>query len=346
MSAFCHTPSPNNMATAKVNDPQQHMEEDWTLILEAELNPMLSDDEDKEWREAEERRACEEVAKKAWEEAKEACKAQEEVEKKEREEREAAAWKAWEAVEVQADKEWRAREAAEAQADAEQRSVKERLWNVVVQCSEMVAAPPWVAKPGRRMSVVGPSTSGQRASGVQDPCTQCCNKGTCCILGMAKGKTMACEACCHTKVSCSWTKKTTGEVQKKKWVCCSEEADDVEMVEASEDNEEEDAWLHFTVLPHLAEEHRDTLRALTTTLDTLSMEFYKFWRDYWGFSMEVLKAMDTITQELKRANDLKEEEMGRSKGKGKEKEEGPRRERMEDEDGDMEMGRVGPSSLA
>ncbi|KAG6327133.1 hypothetical protein ID866_11956 [Astraeus odoratus] len=299
--------------------------------------------EEMEWREAEERRAHEEVVKKAWEEAekqaKEAHKAQEEAEKKEREEREAAVRKAWEAAEAWADKEWRAREAAEAQVDAEQRAVEERLWNAVV-------APPWVAKPGRRMSVAGPSASGWRASGVQDPCTWCCNKGTCCILSMAKGKTMACEACHHMKVSCSWTKKMTGEAQKKKQVCHSEEVDDVEMVEASEDDEEEDAQSHFTVLPHLAEEHQDALGVLTTTLDTLSTEFYKFQRDYWGFSTEVLKAVDTIAQELKRANDLKEEEMGRSKGKGKEKEEGPRRERTEDKDGDREMGRAGSSSLA
>ncbi|KAG6326670.1 hypothetical protein ID866_12419 [Astraeus odoratus] len=61
------------------------------------------------------------------------------------------------------------------------------------------------------------------------------------------------------------------------------------------------------------------------TLDMLSMAFYKFQRDYWGFGVE--------------------EEMGRSKGKGKQTEEGPRKGRMEDEDGDMEMGRAGPSSL-
>ncbi|KAG6328383.1 hypothetical protein ID866_10706 [Astraeus odoratus] len=294
MSAFHCTPSPNDTATTKVKDPWQCTEEDWMLILEAELNPVLSSDEDEEQREAEERRACEEAVKKAWEEAErqaaEACRVQEEAEKKEREEREAAG------------------EAAEAWADAEQRAVEERLWDVVV-------APPQVAKPGGRMSVAGPSASGWRASGVQDPCTWCCNKGTLCVLSMAKGKTMACEVCHHMKVSCSWTKKMAGEVWKKKWVHCLEETDNVEMVGV-------------------------------TTLDMLSMEFYKFQRDYWGFSGEVLRAMDTIAQELKRANDLKEEEMGKAKGKGKEKEEGPRRGRMEDKDGDTEMGGAGPSSLA
>ncbi|KAG6327974.1 hypothetical protein ID866_11115 [Astraeus odoratus] len=341
MSAFCHTPSPNDMAAAKVKDPWQCMEEDWTFVSEAELDPMSSNDEDEEQREAEKRRVHKEAVKKAWEEAKrqamEACKVQEEVVKKEREEREVAVQKAQEAAEAQADEEQRAREAAEAWVDAEQRAVEERLWNAVVQHLEMAVAPPWVAKPSRRMSVAGPSTSGQRASGVQDPCTWCCNKGTHCILSMAKGKTMACKACCHVKVSCSWTRKMTGEAWKRKQVHHLEEVEDVEIVEANE------VQSHFAVPPHLVEDHWDTLGALTMTLDMLSMEFYEFWRDYWGFGMEVLKVMDIIAQELKRANDLKEEEMGKAKGKGKEKEEGPRRGRMEDKDRDMEMGRAGPS---
>ncbi|KAG6326597.1 hypothetical protein ID866_12491 [Astraeus odoratus] len=202
MSASRRTPSPNDTAAAKVKDPWQRMEEDWTLISEAELDPILSDDEGtvqlrkrekewqlEEWREAEERRACEEAAKKAREEAEEACKVQEGAAKKEREEREAAMRKAW--------------EAAEAWADAEQRALEERLWDAAAQRSETAVAPPWVAKPGGRMSVAGPSIPGQRASGVQEPCTQCHNKGTLCVLGAAKGKTTACEACRHTKVSCS-----------------------------------------------------------------------------------------------------------------------------------------------
>ncbi|KAG6325895.1 hypothetical protein ID866_13195 [Astraeus odoratus] len=266
MSASCRTPSPNNMAAAKVKDPRQCTEEDWTLVLEAKLNPVLSDDKgtawlrkwEKEWqlevqrderrrkrdeeqREAEERRVCEEAAKKAREEAEEARKVQEEAAKKEREEREVAVQKAW--------------EAAEAWADAEQRALEERLWDAAAQCSEMVAAPPRVAKPGGRMSVAGPSVPGQRASGVQEPCTRCHNKGTLCVLGAAKGKTTACEACRHAKVSCSWTKRMVGEAWKKKRVCCSEEADDIEMMEAGEDDEEEEMWSHFTVPPHLAEEH-------------------------------------------------------------------------------------------
>ncbi|KAG6325894.1 hypothetical protein ID866_13194, partial [Astraeus odoratus] len=36
----------------------------------------------------------------------------------------------------------------------------------------------------------------------------------------------------------------------------------------------------------------------------LSTEFYEFRRDYWGFGREVLRVMDTIALELKRANDL------------------------------------------
>ncbi|KAG6326176.1 hypothetical protein ID866_12913 [Astraeus odoratus] len=276
MSSPRRTLSPYETLMAKTKDPREHTEEEWRLISEGELDPVSSDDKDtakmQDWekkrrveraREEAERLAHEEATRKEAErKVEEERKVQEEVVKREREERETAVRMAW--------------EAAEAQADAERRALEERLWDA--------AAPLRVAKPGGRMSVAGPSVPGQRASGVQDPCTRCCNKGTLCILGTAKGKTMACEACRHAK----------------KWVHRSEEADDVEMMEAGEDDEEEETWSHFAVPPHLTEEHHDALRALTVTLDTLSTEFYEFWRDYWGFGREVLKVMDTIAQELKR----------------------------------------------
>ncbi|KAG6326012.1 hypothetical protein ID866_13077, partial [Astraeus odoratus] len=331
MSSPRRTLSPYETLMAMTKDPQERTEEEWRLVSEGKLDPVSSDDEDtakmqdrekkrrvevrkdecrrkreeaeKRAREEAERLACEEAARKEAErKAEEERKAQEEVAKREREERETAAWMA--------------REAAEVRADAERRALEERLWDAAVQHSETAAAPPRVAKPGGRMSVAGPSVPGRRASGVQDPCTRCRNKGTLCVLGMAKGKTTACEACRHAKVSCSWTKRMVGEAWKKKRVHRLEEAGDVEMMEAGEDDEEEETWSHFAVLPHLAEEHRDALGVLTATLDTLSTEFYEFRRDYWGFGREVLKVMDTIAQELKRANDLKEEELGKAKGKG------------------------------
>ncbi|KAG6329621.1 hypothetical protein ID866_9468 [Astraeus odoratus] len=259
-------PSPNDVATAKVKDSQQCTEEDWTLVSEAELDPMLSNDKNEEQREAEERRACEEAAKKAWEEAerqaKEACKVQEATEK-EREEREAAVQKAWEAVEAWADKEQRAREAAEAWVDDKQRALEDRLWEEESR---------WNAE-----KVVGPSPSSMskrhsKGPGPQDPCVRCWSKGMHCIL-------------------CSWTKRLTNEKHKQKRVHRSEGR---EVVTVNKDEEEEEECLHFMVPPHLAEDHWDALRALIITLDTLSMEFYDFQRDYWGFSTEVLKVMDTI----------------------------------------------------
>ncbi|KAG6330961.1 hypothetical protein ID866_8129 [Astraeus odoratus] len=133
------------------------------------------------------------------------------------------------------------REAAEEWAYAEWRALEERLWELVAQCSEMAAAPPWVSKHSRRMSM--------------DPCTRCYNKGTLCVLGTAKGKTMVCKVCCHVKASCSWTKKMTGEAWKRKWVQHLEEVEDMEMVEVSEDDKEEEVQSHFMVLIHLAEVH-------------------------------------------------------------------------------------------
>ncbi|KAG6326502.1 hypothetical protein ID866_12587 [Astraeus odoratus] len=155
------------------------------------------------------------------------------------------------------------------------------------------------------MMVVGPSTPAWRASGVQDPCTRCCNKGTLCVLGAAKGKATVCEACHHTKVSCSWSKKMAGEMRKWKQAWRSEEVEETEIIDMDKDEDEDQP--HFVI--------------------SLNSE--------------------TIANKLWRANNLKEEEMGRSKGKGKEKaQEEFRRARTEDDDGDMEMGGAGPSSLA
>ncbi|KAG6327514.1 hypothetical protein ID866_11575 [Astraeus odoratus] len=371
MSSPRHTSSPHEHCLAKTKAPKERTEEEWRLVSEGELDPMSSNDEnmvkmqdrEKKWRvevqkdehqrrqEAMEHQACEEAEQRAQEEAEQ--RAQEEAERKAEEERKAqeAVARAKEEAERRAkedvereDTAWRAVEAVEERVNAERRALKERLWEAVGQQSAMAVAPLQVAKPSRRMTVVGPSAPGWQASGVQDPCTRCCNKGTPCVFGAAKGKTMACEACRHVKVSCSWTKRTAGEKCKWKWVQQSEDVEEKEVVDVDADEEEDKEQSHFAVLTHLTEEHRDALGALMTTLDMLSMEFYEFRRDYWGFGAEVLKVMDTIAQELKRANDLKEEEMGRAKGKGKEKaQEEFRRVRMEDDDRDMEMGRAGPS---
>ncbi|KAG6327231.1 hypothetical protein ID866_11858 [Astraeus odoratus] len=240
-----------------------------------------------------------EAAKKVQEEAEQ--KAQEEAERKAEEEHKAQE----EAARVKEEAERVAKEAAvreeavrrvveavEERADAERRAVKEQLWEAVGQRSETAVAPLWVAKPSGRMTVAGPSAPAWRASRVQDPCTRCCNKGTFCILGAAKGKAMACEVCCHAKVSCSWSKKMAGEMRKQKQAWRSEEVEETEIINMDKDEDKD--WPHFV-----------------------------------------------------RVNNLKEEEMGRSKGKGKEKaQEEFRRARTEDDDGDTEMGRAGPSSLA
>ncbi|KAG6325848.1 hypothetical protein ID866_13241 [Astraeus odoratus] len=160
MSSPCHTLSPHKTLLAKTKEPRECMEEEWHLISEGELDPVLSDDEYmakmQDWEKkqrVEEEAEClarEEAANKVQEEverkAEEERKAQEEAAKREREEREMAMQMA--------------REAVEAWADAERRALEERLWDTAVQHSEMAVAPLWVAKPGRRMSVAGPSVPG------------------------------------------------------------------------------------------------------------------------------------------------------------------------------------------
>ncbi|KAG6327479.1 hypothetical protein ID866_11610 [Astraeus odoratus] len=285
MSSPRRTLSPHECCMAKTKAPKERTEEEWKLVSEGELDPVSSDNEKTaEMRDQEKKQRVEEEAERKAEEERsvqeEAARVREEAERLAKE-----ATKREEAVK-------RAAEAVEERADAERRAVKECFG---------------------RMMVAGPSASGCRASGVQDPCARCHNKGTLCVLGATKGKTMACKACRHAKISCSWLKKMVREPRKRKQVRRSEEAEDTEVVDVDEDEDEE--WPHFA-------------------------------RDSWNLGVATLWAIETITDELRRANDLKEEEMGRGKGKGKEKEEGSNRGRMEDEDRDMEMGGAGPSSLA
>ncbi|KAG6327640.1 hypothetical protein ID866_11449 [Astraeus odoratus] len=331
MSSPCRTLSPHECCLTKTKAPKECTEEEWKLVSEGKLNPVSSDDEKmvEMWDEAEKRAqeeaeclAHEEATRKVQEEAErkaeEECKVQEEAarvreEAKEAAEREEAAK--------------RAAEAAEERADAERRAVKERLWEV------------WEDDSGGSQHLGTQGFWGPRSlySVLQQEHPLCPWHG--------QGKNTACKACCHAKVSCSWTKKMVGESRKRKWAWRSEEAEEVEVINVDEDEDKE--WPHFAVLQHLTEEHQDTLRALTTTLDTLSTDFLKFWQDSWNLGVATLRAIETIADELWRANDLKEEEMGRSKGKGKERaQEEFRRARMEDDDRDMEMGGAGPSSLA
>ncbi|KAG6326914.1 hypothetical protein ID866_12175 [Astraeus odoratus] len=373
MSSPRCTSSPHERCLAKTKAPKERTEEEWRLVSEGELDPVSSDDEKTaEMRDQEKKRRVEvqkeerrqrqdEAEKRAREEAEHLAheeavrKAQEEAERKAQEERRAqeeaarareeAERLAKEAV-AREEAARRAAEAMEERADAKRRALEERLWEAAGQRSETAVAPPRVAKPSGKMTMAGPSAPGRRASGVQDPCTRCRNKGTSCVLGVAKGKTSACKACRHAKVSCSWAKKTAGETRKRKRVRHSEETEGREVVDVDVDDDEDEERSHFAVPTHLAEEHRDALRALMTTLDTLSTDLLEFRRDSWNLRVATLWAIETIADELWRANDLKEEELGKAKGKGKEKEEGSRRGRTEDEDGDTEMGGAGPSFLA
>ncbi|KAG6326572.1 hypothetical protein ID866_12517 [Astraeus odoratus] len=343
MSSPRRTLSPYETLMAKTKDPRECTEEEWRLVSEGELDPVSSDDEktaemrdqekkrrveaqkeERRWRRDEaEKRAREEAERLACEEA--VRKAQEEAERKAQEERRAqeeaarareeAERLAKEAV-AREEAARRAAEAAEERADAERRAVEDRLWEA--------AAPQHAGPLGCKTPALGAATRAPL------------------VLGAAKGKTTACEACRHAKVSCSWSKRTVGESRKRKRVRRSEEADETEAVEVGEDEDEERP--HFAVPQHLAEEHRDTLGALTTTLDTLSTDFLAFRRDSWNLGVSILRAMEAIADELQRSNDLKEEAMGKGKGKERAKEEGPRR-RTEDDDGDTEMGGAGPSSL-
>ncbi|KAG6328545.1 hypothetical protein ID866_10544 [Astraeus odoratus] len=206
----------------------------------------------------------------AWEEAKrraeEECRAQEEAargakEEAKRKEREDAMQKA--------------RGAVEAQADKELRLAEERLWE------EAVGG--WLCLGLALLVIVAPEVLA-----LKDPCARCSGKGIHCVLSVAKGKTMLCEVCDHVKVSCSWSKKTVNEKHKQKRVQHSEEAEEAGVIDVDKDEDEEEQ-LHFMVPAHLAEDHWGALRALMTTLDTLSTNLHAFWQDSWEVSIKTLR---------------------------------------------------------
>ncbi|KAG6326785.1 hypothetical protein ID866_12303 [Astraeus odoratus] len=144
MSSPCHTSSPHECCLAKTKAPEECMEEEWHLVLEDELDPMLSNDEKMRWDKAE-KRAWEEAKHLAKRRAEEECKVQEVAARaKEETKREEAAWR----------------------ANTKRRALEERLWEMVGQHSEMAVAPLQVAKPSGRMMVAGPSAPAWKASGV------------------------------------------------------------------------------------------------------------------------------------------------------------------------------------
>ncbi|KAG6326491.1 hypothetical protein ID866_12598 [Astraeus odoratus] len=117
MSSPCHTLSPHKCCLAKTKAPEEHMEEDWCLVFEGELDPVSSNDKKTAEKQDEaEKRAWEEaeclVHEEAVRRAEEECKAQEEVARvkeeakridREAAEREEAVKRAAEAVEERAD---------------------------------------------------------------------------------------------------------------------------------------------------------------------------------------------------------------------------------------------------
>ncbi|KAG6326517.1 hypothetical protein ID866_12571 [Astraeus odoratus] len=247
----------NGDSSLKVSDDEkmaemQDQEKKQRVEVQKEEHQWRQDEVEKRAREKAKHLACKEAAKKAQEEAvrkaEEECKVQEEAARVKEEAKRLAKQAA---AREEAAK--RAAEATEERANAERRALEEQLWEMAGQWLETVVVPPQVAKPSGRMTMGGSSTPACRASGVQDPCTQCHNKGTLCVLGATKGKTTACEACHHTKVSCSWSKKTVGELRKQKWVWRLEEVEETEAVDM--DGDEDKEWLHFAVLQHLAEKH-------------------------------------------------------------------------------------------
>ncbi|KAG6327360.1 hypothetical protein ID866_11729 [Astraeus odoratus] len=202
--------------------------------------------------------------------------------------------KAWRAEEAK----WRAEEAMRA-AEAQRRAVEG-------QHKPSMVIP---AGGSTRRSISGPS------SGTQAPCDRCMSQRPLlrCIPEMAKGKLTTCESCCKAKVSCSWSKAAGGVAckQRRTW---TKEDNGEDNEEDNKDNGKGD----FAVLPALAQEHRDMLSALTTTLSMLLKEFKGYRHDQWDLQACQVRGLKALQKEMKKANTLKVKELEIST-KGKEK---------------------------
>ncbi|KAG6326348.1 hypothetical protein ID866_12741 [Astraeus odoratus] len=130
---------------------------------------------------------------------------------------------------------------------------------------------------------------------------------------MARGKSTACKPCCKAKASCSWSKAAGGVTWKQR------------RTEAKEDNrednkgdDEDDGEGDFMVPPALAQEHRDMLGALMTTLSTLLKEFKGYCHEQWDLHACQVKGLKALQREMRKANALKVKEL-KVTTKGKEK---------------------------
>ncbi|KAG6327809.1 hypothetical protein ID866_11280 [Astraeus odoratus] len=310
MSSPHRTLSPHEHCLAKTKAPGECTEEEWQLISEGELNPMSSNnkntvkmqDWEKRWRvevqkdkhqwrqDEAEKRAQEEAKHLACEEA--AKKVQEEEEQKAQEEAKRRAEEECKVQEVAV----RAKEKAE--KVAKEATVREEAVKRVAEAveeradTERRAVEEWLWE-----------AAGQQSATMVAPLQVAKPSGQMTVAGPS---TPGCRLLgCRTPAPGATTR----------------------------------APLVSSALPKAKPWHvrpvimqRGTLGALgalTTMLDTLSMDFLNFQQDSWNLRVAMLRVIEAITNELQRVNDLKEEEMGKSKGKGKEREEGPRQGRTE-----------------
>ncbi|KAG6326493.1 hypothetical protein ID866_12596, partial [Astraeus odoratus] len=107
--------------------------------------------------------------------------------------------------------------------------------------------------------------------------------------GMAKGKSTACKSCHKAKASCSWSKAAGGVLHK--WRRMQTKEDD------GEDDNEDDGEGDFAVPPALAQEHRDALGALMTTLSTLLKEFKGYCHDQWDLQACQVRGLKALQKE-------------------------------------------------
>ncbi|KAG6327647.1 hypothetical protein ID866_11442 [Astraeus odoratus] len=288
-TAAIHQALPTRIDQAKAKAQAECTVEDWELVSEASLDPNSEDNEVTTSLQKKAKEDCMAVraAERRWKHKEEEQRVWAEAEQLVRQE---AEWKKEEDAQRAEEVKWRAEEAVRA-AEAQRRTTEG-------QCKLSMVIP---AGGSMHRSISGPS------SGTQAPCDRCTSWRPLlrCVPGTAKGKLTACESCCKAKASCSWSKAARRVACK--WRRTQTKEDD-----------EDDGEGDFAVPPALAQEHRDMLGALMTTLSALLKEFRGYHHNQWDLQAHQVRGLKALQKEMKKANALKAKELEIST-KGKEK---------------------------
>ncbi|KAG6329825.1 hypothetical protein ID866_9264 [Astraeus odoratus] len=295
-TAAIHQALPLQVEQVKAKAQAECAAEDWELVSEASLNPNSEDDKAMAslWKKVKEDHVTEKATERRQRHEQEEQRAHKEAEQREQEE----------AEQKKKEEAWRIEEAKKKAEQAEQAAEVQRR-TAERQCKLSIVIPMGGSS---HRSATGPSL------GTRAPCDRCMSwrPPLRCELGMARGKLTVCKPCHKAKVSCSWSKAAGGMMHKQRRMQTKEDNKE------DDKNDEDDGEGDSVVLPALAQEHRDALGTLTTTLSMLLKEFRGYHCKQWDLHACQLKGLKALQREMRKVNTLKAKEL-EATSKGKEK---------------------------